>query len=118
MEKPRIIALCGSTRFREEFDAMAEQLTLAGNIVLMPHVWARHGMPADAKLRLDELCLYMIDLADEVIIVAPGFYVGHSTQAEIDYAERKGKRVGWSHGEPMVEHTDREEQRIADGEYE
>jgi len=33
-KKMRIIILCGSTRFREEYDKANAELTLAGNIVL------------------------------------------------------------------------------------
>ena len=121
MSKPKVVTLCGSTRFREDFEAMAAQLTLDGYIVLMPHVWVHDTdveISAEAKLKLDELHLHKIDLADEVIIVAPKGYVGASTQKELDYATRIGKEIGWSHGEPMVEHTDREEERISNGFYE
>lgn len=123
MTPPKVVVLSGSTRFREEFERLAEQLTLEGKIVLMPHVWVRSD-PAylditdEVKLRLDELHLHKIDLADEVIIVAPKGYVGASTQKELDYANRIGKPVGWSHGEPWQDHTDREEEKIANGFYE
>jgi hypothetical protein len=117
-----VVVLSGSTRFRDDFERLAAQLTMEGKIVLMPHVWVRSDpafsdVTEEIRLKLDELHLHKIDMADEVIIVAPGGYVGASTQKELDYAERIGKPVSWSHGEPWQDHTDREEARIADGYY-
>lgn len=123
MPSHKVVTLCGSTRFREDFERLAAQLTLEGVIVLMPNVWVRSDpaysdITEEQKLRLDELHLHKIDMADEVIIVAPQGYVGASTQKELDYSNRIGKPVSWSHGEPWVDHTDREEERIANGYYE
>ena len=35
-----VITLCGSTRFKQEFEQIARELTLAGHIVLMPGIFA------------------------------------------------------------------------------
>jgi nucleoside 2-deoxyribosyltransferase len=117
---PKVVVLCGSTRFREDFERLAAQLTLEGAVVLMPNVWVRSDpaysdISPETKLLLDELHLHKIDMADEVIVVSPSpaFYVGASTAKEIEYARRKGKPVSWSHGEPMVEATDMAEARAA-----
>lgn len=123
MTKPRVVVLSGSTRFRQEFEDLAARLTLEGTIVLMPHVWVRSDpayadITEDAKYNIDALHLHKIDLADEMIVVDPGGYVGASTAKEIDYAERKGKVIRYTHGEPWQDHTDREEDRLAEGYYE
>lgn len=98
MDKPKIVVLSGSTRFREEFDKAAERFTLAGVIVLMPHVWVRSD-PAYAdisdedKYNLDELHLHKIDMADELFVVNPEGYIGASTTKEIEYAIRTNTPV-------------------------
>lgn len=52
---------------------------------------ARSPDLAYAKPFLDELHLRKIDLADEVLILNVGSYIGESTRREIDYAKRNGK---------------------------
>jgi len=47
------------------------------------------------KQMLDELHLRKIDLADEVMILNVGGYIGNSTRAEIEYAENKGKPINY-----------------------
>lgn len=117
---PKVVVLCGSTRFREDFERLASQLTLEGAVVLMPNVWVRSDpayadITPEQKLRLDELHLHKIDMAEEVVVVSPSpaFYVGASTAKEIEYAQRRGKKVSWSHGSPEPEATDLAEARAA-----
>jgi hypothetical protein len=102
----RIVVLSGSTRFRAEFEKIAEELTLEGVIVLMPHIWVRSDpayadIAPDQKYNLDELHLQKIDLADEVLVVNPGGYIGASTAKEIDYANRTGKTVHYTEPTPL-----------------
>jgi hypothetical protein len=100
----KIITLCGSTRFKDEFMEAQKKLTLAGNIVisvgLFGHsgdgeVW--EGMGEDAltktKIMLDDMHKRKIDLSDEIFVVNVGGYIGESTKSEIEYAERTGKTV-------------------------
>jgi hypothetical protein len=94
--RPRRVCLCGSTKFRSEFDAANRALTLAGCIVLAPGVFVHSDGTAisdQEKTALDALHLAKIDLADEVFVVNPGGYIGDSTRAEIAYATRLGKRI-------------------------
>ena len=105
MQRPRVVVLSGSTRFRKQFDEAAERLTLEGVIVLMPHVWVRSdpayvNVSEDVKFDLDELHLAKIDMADEVLIINPEGYIGSSTSKEIDYANRKAVPVRY-----LVERT-------------
>ncbi len=96
--RPPVVCLCGSTRFRSEFDAVNRRLTLAGHIVLAPGVFGHAEgvtIPESDKVALDALHLDKIDLADAVFVVNPGGYIGASTAAEIDYATRLGKRIGY-----------------------
>jgi hypothetical protein len=47
------------------------------------------------KQRLDDLHLRKIDLADEILVVNVGGYIGQSVRREIAYARQQGKRVRW-----------------------
>ena len=99
--KPRIVCLCGSTRFSEAFREANLRETLAGRIVLtigcdMREDAALFPDPAEReeiKERLDRLHLAKIDLADDVLILNVGGYIGESTRREIEYATRTGKPV-------------------------
>jgi hypothetical protein len=64
--KPTIVCLCGSTRFREAFQSVNRQETLAGRIVLTPGCFQGDDgdWSLEVKQRLDELHLRKIDLAD------------------------------------------------------
>ena len=100
----KVITLCGSTRFKDEFMEAQKQLTLEGNIVisvgLFGHacdneVWENmdEGTLTATKKMLDDMHLRKIDMADEIYVVNVGGYIGTSTRAEIAYAERIGKKV-------------------------
>jgi hypothetical protein len=83
----------------DAFSEVGWKLTLQGKIVLSVGVCKHaedHGGEAlggDVCERLDELHWRKIDLSDEIMVLNIGGYVGESTQAEIEYAERVGKRV-------------------------
>ncbi|WP_030965588.1 hypothetical protein [Streptomyces sp. NRRL S-378] len=102
---PRIVVICGSTRFMTEMNEADLQETKAGSIVVKPGVdmkspRALWSSPAEAealKVRLDDLHRAKIRLADEVLVV--GDYVGDSTRAEIAYARSLGKPVRFTHPE-------------------
>lgn len=95
MSDGKVLCLCGSTRFRDEFTEANRRYTLAGWIVLAPGVFAHDGdtITDEQKVALDDLHLRKIDMADQVLIVNPGNYIGESTAREIEYARRKGKPV-------------------------
>lgn len=102
--KYKVITLCGSTRFKNEFMEAQKRLTLEGNIVisvgLFGHsgdneVW--EGMDEDTltqtKIMLDDMHKRKIDMADEIFVINVGGYIGDSTRSEIDYAMEHGKVV-------------------------
>ncbi len=94
-DRPHIVCICGSTRFRDEMADANRQLTLAGKIVVAPAVFQHRGdaITDEQKQILDELHLRKIDLADAVFVVDPGGYIGESTTREIAYARSTGKPV-------------------------
>ena len=82
---------------------MNRDLTLAGLIVVAPGVFT-HREPdekvtAAQKAVLDALHLRKIDLADRILVVNPGGYVGESTSREIAYARAAGKAVSFTDSE-------------------
>ncbi len=98
--KPTIVCLCGSTRFYDQFQRAYYGETMAGKIVLsvgfMPDS-AEHGehigiTPAQ-KEALDVLHLEKVKMADEVLILNVGGYIGQSTARELAYALELGKSV-------------------------
>jgi len=103
---PPVAVLCGSTRFRAGIEAANHDLTLQGYIVLAPCVF-HHELPEgvhlddEDKAALDRLHLRKIDMADVVMVVNQGGYIGHSTTTEIAYAHSLGKPVLYS--EPLAE---------------
>lgn len=103
-DRPRIVCLCGSTRFWETFRDEGLHLTLEGKIVLSIGVCAPDSMTLAhpeseegkrQKSALDALHKHKIDLADEVLVLNVGGYVGDSTLSEIVYALARGKEIRW-----------------------
>lgn len=101
-ERPKIVCLCGSTRFYEEFTEQNYLETMKGNIVLSVGFFSHssktaHGQSLGAtpeqKIALDELHKRKIDLADEILVINVDGYVGESTRSEIDYAKKHGKVI-------------------------
>lgn len=108
MSKPTVVCLCGSTKFKQEFIDANFRETMAGKIVLSVG-WFSHAdgnvytPTEEEKAALDELHLRKIDLADEVLILNVGGYIGQSTRRELEYATAQGKVVRYLVSvEPMV----------------
>ncbi|WP_405899095.1 hypothetical protein OG242_17720 [Streptomyces sp. NBC_00727] len=105
LDLPRIVVICGSTRFMAEMTEAELRETEAGRIVVKPgcdlkspHALWSDPVEAEAlKARLDELHRAKIRLADEALVV--GDYIGDSTRAEIAYARSLGKPVRFTHPE-------------------
>lgn len=94
-DRPEIVCICGSTRFVAEMRAATRDLTLAGVVVVAPGE-ADGPVTAEQKTALDALHLRKIDLADRVLVVNPGGYVGESTRREIAYARATGTPVSFT----------------------
>ena len=98
--KPKIICLCGSTRFVDVFNEWRKKLTLEGNIILSIEIVFPQSEREDpqhsnfkVKQMLDELHLRKIDLADEIFVINVGGYIGESTAREIAYAQELDKPI-------------------------
>jgi len=102
MNVNRIICLCGSTRFIEQFLITEWELAKRGIIVLSitllppnyPNVQEHHQAEFEGiAKKLDELHLRKIDLAGEMGVINVGGYIGESTKKEIEYAKSKNKPI-------------------------
>lgn len=98
MNRPIIICLCGSTRFKQAFIGANFRETMKGKIVLSVG-WFSHAdkdiykVTKEEKVALDELHKRKIDLADEVLFLNVGQYMGESTISEYHYAVEKEKTI-------------------------
>ena len=104
--KYKVITLCGSTRFKDEFMKAQKELTLKGYIVISvglfghsgdSEVWENmdEGTLTKTKEMLDDMHKRKIDMADEIYVINVGGYVGDSTKSEINYAKQTGKKVNY-----------------------
>ena len=92
----KIITLCGSTKYKDMFLKINEQLTLDGNIILMPGVFAHVDnikITNEQKGNLDKLHKKKIDMSDEIFVINKDGYIGDSTKSEIEYAKKLGKSI-------------------------
>ena len=94
----KVVTLCGSMRFQNEMMEIAEKLAREGECVLTPVYMVTKDCEISEeevkRLKLEQF--KRIELADEVFVVNVDGYVGESTMAEIEYAERSRKRVRFS----------------------
>ena len=97
-EEPIVVCLCGSTKFKQAFIDANFRETMAGKIVLsvgfFGHADSHIYTPTEQeKSALDELHLRKIDLADEILVLNVGGYLGDSTKRELAYATITNKSV-------------------------
>ena len=95
----KVITLCGSTRFKDQFIETQKRLTLEGCIVISVGLFGHSGdeevWKPGTKEMLDDMHKRKIDMADEIFIINVGGYIGESTRSEIAYAEKTGKKVNY-----------------------
>ncbi len=105
MKKPKIITLCGSTRFIETIAVMGYLLEKEGAIVLglhyLPtsyfkgedivesHIAEKEGVAE----HFDELHKRKIDISDSIFVMNVDGYIGESTRKEIEYAKSLNKPI-------------------------
>ncbi len=90
------MCLCGSIRFRQSFLAAEEAEARAGNVVLAPVFFAQSERRRLTHEEIEAFHLLhrrKIDMADELLVVAPNGYVGESTTSEIEYGRQLGKPI-------------------------
>jgi hypothetical protein len=97
--KYKVVTLCGSTRFKDEFMEAQRKLTLDQYIVISVGLFGHADgeyktvLTEDVKEMLDDMHKRKIDMADEIFVINKDGYIGSSTRSEIDYALETGKMV-------------------------
>ena len=95
--KYKVVTLCGSTKFKDEFLREQKRLTLEGNIVISVGLFGHSGddevWTENTKEMLDDMHKRKIDMADEIFVINKDGYVGTSTKSEIEYAKATNKPV-------------------------
>ena len=95
--KYKVITLCGSTKFKEQYLEAQKRLTLEGNIIISVGLFGHSGddevWTEGTKEMLDDMHKRMIDMADEIFVINVGGYIWASTRSEIEYATATEKIV-------------------------
>ena len=90
---PKIITLCGSTKFKREYIETARDEALKGHIILSVGFFTHaegHSIIPEIKEKLDKLHKQKIDLSDEILVLTVDGYIGSSTLSEILHAKENG----------------------------
>jgi hypothetical protein len=98
--KPKIVCLCGSARFLDAYARAQFDETVAGKIVLTIGCNTKYNATTEGvvksgelAIRLDTLHFWKIKMADEVLFLNVGGYMGESTRRELAYAKRLKKVI-------------------------
>ncbi|WP_108669081.1 hypothetical protein [Peribacillus acanthi] len=92
----KVITLCGSTKFKEQFEQVNAFLTLQGNIVISLAFFEQSEgfeITEEQAELLGNLHFRKIDLSAEIFVIDVDGYIGASTNREIEYATEKGKEI-------------------------
>ena len=92
----KIITLCGSSKFKKQFYSVAQELTLKGNIILMPHIFEHADslfLTNEIKQNLDKLHKLKILISHEICFIIINGDICKSTKLEIEYANFLNKRI-------------------------
>ena len=102
-----IITICGSTKFKEQFEEVNRRLTWSDWVVLS--VGSFHLSEKDhdiagkiiaRKVLLDILHKQKIAMSQAIVIINVDTYIGESTASEINYARSLGKHIYWYQQQP------------------
>ena len=113
MKGPKVITLCGSSRFVQEMAVVAWILERDEGVIAMglhllpwwyspepiPDHLAEHEGVAD---KMDELHKGKIDLSDSIFVIDAENYVGKSTASEVEYAKSKGLQIRYLSHEQRI----------------
>lgn len=112
MTKPKIVVLCGSSRFVDIMAVCAwlierEEQAISSGLHLLPDWYSAEDIPSHlaehegVAEQMDELHKRKIDLAAEIFVVNYQDYIGDSTKSEIAYAKSKRVPIRWFTHDPI-----------------
>ena len=96
MDNFKIITLCGSTKYKLDFEKVNLELTLKGKIILQPGCFAHYdniNITEEQKIKLDLLHKEKILMSDCIYVINVNNYIGLSTKSEINFAIQNNKSV-------------------------
>lgn len=94
----KVITLCGSTKFKKQFEEVNAALTLQGNIVLSLGFFEQSDnihITKEQEELFRKIHFRKIDMADEIYVIDVNGYIGESTMQEIQYAQEQKKVVNY-----------------------
>lgn len=93
----KIITVCGSLKFIREMMEVTEKMELQGNCMLVPiynpNRPSKDSFTEKEANMLDLAHKERIKLADAILVVNVGGYIGSSTTKEIELAKSLGKEI-------------------------
>ena len=97
----KVVTLCGSTKFKDDFIKVQKDLTLQGYIVISVGCFGHSGdvITDEQKIMLGDMHKRKIDMADEIFVINVNGYISDSTKSEIKYAKEHDKKVTYLHNE-------------------
>lgn len=96
--KVEIVTVCGSTRFKTEWERAIADLEVQGKAVFSVGSFMHADnieFDSETKERLDALHKAKIAMSDSIYVVNVGGYIGESTKSEIALAESLGLRIDY-----------------------
>lgn len=94
----KVITLCGSTKFKDDFLREQKRLSVEGNIVISLGCFGQSEGDDWSEETLNmfaDMHRRKIDMADEIFVINKGGYIGSSTRSEIEYAIKNNKKVNY-----------------------
>ena len=106
VEKPKIVVMCGSSRFVDIMAVCAwiierEEKAISMGLHLLPEWYCNNNIPdhlaehEGVAEQMDNLHLRKIDISDEIFVINCNDYIGDSTKREIEYAKSLNKKIRW-----------------------
>jgi len=92
----KIITVCGSYKFKKEMTEITEKMALKGNCMLTQIELSRskkEDYTEKEASMIDKMHKEKIRLADAILVVNVGGYIGSSTKSEIELAKSLNKEI-------------------------
>lgn len=90
--KYKTVVLCGSTRFKQDFEKVAKELALQGKIPI-PLPFFGDPITAEQLALITDMHFEKIRLSDEIYVINKDGYIGDATRKEIEYAKSLNKPI-------------------------
>ena len=97
----KVVTICGSTKFKDEFKKAAADLTLNNKCIVLTCNLFNHAdnlnISKESKTMLDAMHKSKIDMSDMIYVINKDDYIGESTRSEIIYAAMTGKEIVYAY---------------------